>query len=273
MVTAELVRGIRDMLSDNAGFEAAEIVMHVLGVDRNALILNSRDDVSDIDAEKARQLAERRRRGEPLQYIIGAAEFMSLGFSVDESVLIPRSDTETLVEYVLEKIKGRHVRLIDIGTGSGCIGISIAKYHGDVDLTLADISDAALRIAAENAENNGVKAKILKIDIMSEVPDGKYGAVVSNPPYIRSGVIPTLQTEVKDHEPLTALDGGADGLRFYRRITDIAPRFLDTDGLLAYEIGFDQGRDVSELMQKDFSGVEIVKDLCGNDRVVAGRLK
>ena len=273
MVTSELVRGIRDMLTDNAAFEAAEIVMHVLGIDRSTLILNSRGEVPDGAAKKAEELAERRRSGEPLQYILGSAEFMSLGFEVNPSVLIPRSDTETLAEYAIEKLRGRHIRLIDIGTGSGCIGISIAKYHGDAELTLADISADALSVAAANAKRHGVRAELLQIDILNELPEGRYDAVVSNPPYIESGVIPTLQTEVRDHEPLTALDGGADGLKFYRRITDTAAGFLESGGLLAFEIGYDQGEAVSELMKENFYEVEIIKDLCGNDRVAAGRLK
>lgn len=270
MVISELVREIKKELSDNAAFEAAEIVMFTLGIDRTSLLLCGKNEVSETDAEKAFSLARRRRSGEPLAYILGFAEFMSLTFEVNEATLIPRSDTETLVEYVLEKARGRRIRLLDIGTGTGCIGISIAKYHGDTVLSLADISRKALETAAVNAERNGVKAELMRLDILNELPRGVYDIIVSNPPYIKSGVIPTLQTEVKDHEPVTALDGGVDGLVFYRRIAGIAPKLLNKGGMLAFEIGYDQGESVSEIMKKSFCGVEVIKDLCGNDRVAAG---
>lgn len=270
MVISELVREIKKELSDNAAFEAAEIVMFTLGIDRTSLLLCGKNEVSETDAEKAFSLARRRRSGEPLAYILGFAEFMSLTFEVNGATLIPRSDTETLVEYVLEKARGRRIRLLDIGTGTGCIGISIAKYHGDTVLSLADISRKALETAAVNAERNGVKAELMRLDILNELPRGVYDIIVSNPPYIKSGVIPTLQTEVKDHEPVTALDGGEDGLVFYRRIAGIAPKLLNKGGMLVFEIGYDQGESVSEIMKKSFCGVEVIKDLCGNDRVAGG---
>lgn len=273
MVISELVRDIRSKLSENAAFEAAEIVMHALGIDRTALIVRGREPVPEQAAETAYGYAKRRAGGEPLQYILGYTEFMSLKFEVNPSVLIPRSDTETLVEYALGKLGGGCAKIIDIGAGSGCIGISIAKYHQDTELVMADISADALEIARRNAAKNNVEAKFLHIDIMKELPAGKYDAVISNPPYIKSSVIGELQKEVRECEPVTALDGGEDGLDFYRRITAAAPRLLNDGGMLIFEIGYDQGKSVPKLMEKDFTDIEVIKDLCGNDRVAAGVIK
>ncbi len=272
MVISELLTSLKNKLLENAEFEAKEIVMQSLGISRNELILNSRREVTEGEYKKAQDMLKRRLTGEPLQYILGFSEFMSLKFNVNSHTLIPRSDTETLVELLTEKITDKKSTVIDIGTGTGCIGISLAKYTG-ADVTLADISKEALKTATENANQNGVAVKTLNIDILNEIPQGKYDIVVSNPPYIRSDVIPTLQTEVKEFEPLSALDGGNDGLIFYRRITEIAPQILNNGGILAYEIGYDQGDEVKDLMKKDFCHVEIIKDLCGNDRVVIGKLE
>ena len=269
MVISELISTIKGRLLENAEFEAKEIVMYALNLSRNELILNPKREVTDSEMQRVDELVRRRLSGEPLQYILGFSEFMSLKFSVNSHTLIPRSDTETLVELLIEKIGSKKCSLLDIGTGTGCIGISLAKYSG-ADVTLADISKEALKIATENAEQNGVTIKTLNIDILNEIPQDKYDIVVSNPPYIRSNVIPTLQTEVKEFEPLSALDGGDDGLIFYKRITEIAPNILNNGGILAYEIGFDQGDEVKALMEKDFCDVEVIKDLCGNDRVVIG---
>ncbi len=269
MVISKLLTQVKSKLLENAEFEAKEIVMHALGISRNELILNPQREVTDSEYKKAQDMLKRRLGGEPLQYILGFSEFMSLKFNVNSHTLIPRSDTETLVELLIEKIAGKKYTVIDIGTGTGCIGISLAKYSG-ADVILADISKEALKTATENAKQNDVAVKTLNIDILNEIPQGKYDIVVSNPPYIRSDVIPTLQTEVKDFEPLSALDGGNDGLIFYRRITEIAPHILNDGGILAYEIGYDQVEDVKALMEKDFCDVEVIKDLCGNDRVVIG---
>ncbi len=269
MVISKLLSNIKSQLLENAEFEAKEIVMASLGLSRNELILNPKREVTDTELQKVTDMVNRRLMGEPLQYILGFSEFMCLKFNVNSHTLIPRSDTETLVELLIERIGNKKVTLLDIGTGTGCIGISVAKYT-NADITLADISKEALNTAKENSTENGVVSKTLHIDILNEIPQGKYDIVVSNPPYIKSEIIPTLQTEVKDHEPLSALDGGKDGLIFYERITDIAPKLLNDGGILAYEIGFDQGDEVKALMEKDFYDVEVIKDLCGNDRVVIG---
>lgn len=270
MVISELLHCIQSELGDNAAFEARQIVMRALNMNETGLIINAKAEVSQEALQSALKMLDRRRKGEPLQYILGTAEFMSLEFEVNESTLIPRADTETLVETVLDKIGDKAVKLLDIGTGTGCIGISVARFS-NADVTLADISEKALAAAKRNTEKNGVRAKFLKIDILSEIPDGKFDVIVSNPPYIETEVIKTLQTEVRDYEPLTALDGGADGLLFYRRITKIAPNLLNENGILAFEIGYNQGEAVSELMKQDFCDIRVIKDLCSNDRVVIGK--
>ncbi len=271
MVISKLLSNVKNQLLENTEFEAKEIVMYALGISKNELILNQKREVTDSEMQRVDELVKRRLSGEPLQYIVGFSEFMSLKFNVNSHTLIPRSDTETLVELLIEKIGSKKCKLLDIGTGTGCIGISLAKYSG-ADVTLADISKEALKTATENAKQNDVAIKTLNIDILNEIPQEKYDIAVSNPPYIRSDVIPTLQTEVKEFEPLSALDGGDDGLIFYKRITQIAPHILNDGGILAYEIGFDQGDEVKALMEKDFCEVEVIKDLCGNDRVVIGKL-
>ena len=273
MVISQLVRKIAEELTDNARFEAELIVMSVMGISRTELVLNGNKTVSDEEYNQIINITDRRKNGEPLQYILGETEFMSLDFYVEKGVLIPRSDTEILVETVKEYIKDND-NVLDICTGSGCIGISLAHYK-NVTADLIDISDIALLVAKRNTERNNVqdRVKTIKMDILNECPQKKYNAVVSNPPYIESDVIATLQTEVKDYEPHLALDGGKDGLIFYRRICEIAPEILEDNGLLAFEIGYNQGGSVSELMKENFTDVSVIKDLSGNDRVVVGILK
>ena len=271
MVIGALVRKIRGMLDE---FEANRIVMKALDIPRTELIIKNKEEAPKEGAERAIKMAERRISGEPLQYILGETEFMSLRFKVNRSTLIPRCDTETLVEYLLEFMDGKPANILDIGTGTGCIAISLARYNKNVSATGLDISGEALRTALENARLNGVADRVsfAEMNILDETPSGIYDIVVSNPPYIETDVIDSLQTEVKDYEPLSALDGGSDGLKFYRRIVGQAMGLLRGGGMLAFETGFDQGEAVSELMKNaGFEDVKIIKDLCGNDRVVAGK--
>ena len=248
MVISEFVRETAKQLGDNARFEAELMVMSVMEMDRTRLVLNGKLPVMPQHTYRMNKMIERRKKGEPLQYILGETEFMSLDFFVREGVLIPRSDTEILVETVIDKIGDKKTTVADICTGSGCIGISIAHYKKNTDVELFDISDIALETAEKNIKRNNV----------------------SNPPYIEKAVIETLQTEVKDYEPRIALDGGEDGLVFYRRITETAHNFLKKGGLLAFEIGYNQGESIRGLMQNDFYDTEVIKDLNDNDRVVIG---
>ncbi len=210
--------------------------------------------------------------GEPLQYVVGSTEFMSLEFYVAPGVLIPRPDTECLVELAIGCIGDKCCSVLDIGTGSGCVAVSIAKYCKNSSVTSIDISDAALKIAETNVKNNKVSVKLLNCDIMNSFPVSKFDYIVSNPPYIPTKVIAELDTNVKDFEPVTALDGGSDGLDFYRRIIDIAPLMLTPQGMLLLEVGHDQSESVSKLMKNTFSDVTITKDFCGINRVVSGRI-
>ncbi|KAA5805547.1 peptide chain release factor N(5)-glutamine methyltransferase, partial [Thermoanaerobacterium thermosaccharolyticum] len=198
--------------------------------------------------------------------------FMGLIFNVSPSVLIPRNDTEILVEEVLKRLKSGDT-VLDIGTGSGAIAVSIAKYK-DVKVYAVDISDEALEVAKENACENGVSDKVIfiKSDLFSSIPkDIKFDLIVSNPPYIRSNEINELQEEVK-REPKIALDGGEDGLTFYRRIVKDSINYIKFGGIIAFEVGFNQAWDVKDiLIDSGYSDIEVVKDLQGIDRVVLGK--
>ncbi len=282
MVISELTRAVEKMIqnSDTPRLEAEYIVMDAARMTRAQYIMNKRSEAGENIEKTALAMARRRAKGEPLAYILGYAEFMGLRFNVDPSVLIPRADTETLVERAVSLITDAEsantgsnvrdkIRVLDIGAGSGCIGISIAKLCENTEVTLLDVSADALKCAKENAEQNDVKVKLLRCDILTEIPDGVYDIVVSNPPYIESDVIPSLQTEVRGHEPLKALDGGGDGLKFYRRIADIANRLLNKNGLLMFEIGYNQAAAAVNIMA-DYDNVRCEKDFCGNDRIVYG---
>lgn len=262
--------------NDNPSFEARLILCHVLGLDMTGLTFQAKQQISEEQIRQLHGLLQERLKHKPLQYLLGTQEFMSLTFNVGQGVLIPRSDTETLVETVLEQVKGEDgLKILDIGTGSGCIGISLAYYHKGCTVECLDVNPVSLETARRNAQMNHVEKRTVfnLCDILSEEPAGLYDVIVSNPPYIERQEISKLMPEVQEYEPHIALDGGADGLDFYRRITEIAPKHLISGGLLAYEIGYEQGHAVAALMKEDFSEIEIIKDLCKNDRVVTGRKK
>ena len=227
---------------------------------------------------------ERRSGRVPLQHILGTQEFMGMEFFVNAHVLIPRQDTETLVETVLNEQKNRNISVLDMCTGSGCILISVLYYLKRSRLTGngcrteahargtgADISEKALAVAEENAARHHVEAQFVQGDLFANV-GGRYGMILSNPPYIRTAEIERLQDEVRMHDPICALDGKEDGLYFYRRIVKESRTYLEKGGMLIFEIGYDQAREVTELMiQTGFSDVRVGKDLAGLDRVVYGR--
>ncbi|MBQ7793920.1 MAG: peptide chain release factor N(5)-glutamine methyltransferase [Clostridia bacterium] len=277
MVIRELVKETAALLSgiENHMFETHLIVRTVLGLSPMDLVLSHKSEADDEAVEKIRSYAQRRINGEPIQYILGTQEFMGIEFEVDKNVLIPRADTETLVEVVLKQLSGNGASMLDIGCGSGCVGLSAAYHNNRIYLRGIDISLAATALSRKNAERLGIseRADFTVCDIMTEHLSGKYDVIVSNPPYIRTDVIPTLMREVQCFEPHLALDGGADGLKFYRRIVSEAKILLNENGFLAFEIGYDQGESVSELMADGFCDVTVTKDLCGNDRVVSGRRK
>lgn len=216
----------------------------------------------------------------PLEYILGYTEFMGLTFSVREGVLIPRQDTEILVEMAVEVSAQKKV--LDLCTGSGCIGLSIAMCGNPKSVTLSDISENAIETAKQNERNleqNGWQGRCGKPEIIYtlgnlwEPIEGKFDLIVSNPPYIETGELSGLMPEVIEHEPLLALDGGKSGLVFYEKILEKAPFYLEEAGILMVEIGYNQGEPVKQLFEKNgFTDIEIKKDLAGLDRVVRGRL-
>lgn len=207
----------------------------------------------------------------PLQYITGEQEFMGISFLVNDAVLIPRQDTETLVEEAL-KIVRPGMKVLDMCTGSGCILISIMKNVINVDGYGYDISKQAINVAKENAKNSKVSAVFERSDLFDAVTDS-FDVIVSNPPYIPTDEIGSLMPEVAVYEPVLALDGKEDGLYFYRKIIASALEYLNPNGKLLFEIGYDQGESVSALMKEmGYKDVRVVKDLAGNDRVVIGGL-
>lgn len=270
--------------------DAELIMMFMLKLDKQQLFIKSPTLLDEKTCEGYFKLIDIRAGGTPVQYITGEQEFMGITFKVNENVLIPRQDTETLVEEVINDIKELSLQkktprgglqILDLCCGSGAIGVSLCKIVRDAKVTAADISGKALDVARENARNAGVEKlmKFVESDLFGSIRKGIGGAafhiIASNPPYIRREIIPTLQREIFEHEPLLALDGGEDGLDFYRRIIAAAPDYLRPDGLLYLEIGYDQGADVCALAECSgrFEDITIVRDLVGHDRVVKCRLK
>lgn len=257
--------------------DACILLCFTAGCDRAYLYAHGEQAVEARILEKYKACVGQRSNGMPVQYITGHCEFMSLDFYVGPEVLVPRPDTEILVETAAGVLlsPGKPRTVLDIGTGSGCIAVSIAYMVKNCTVTAVDISAAALETAARNAAENGVadRLEFLQSDLFTGLAGRKFDAVLSNPPYIRSGDIQGLQREIREYEPLRALDGGPDGLDFYRRIIDEAPDFLDGRGYLFLETGQGQAPAVARLMEKRYTAVSVAKDLAGIDRVVWGRLR
>ncbi|WP_461207575.1 peptide chain release factor N(5)-glutamine methyltransferase [Clostridium sp. DL1XJH146] len=254
------------------------LLCHVIQKDRIFLITNREYEV-DIELEnKFKILVEERKKRKPIKYIIGKTEFMGLDFNIEEGVLIPRADTEILVEKVIDSIReNSYNKVCDVCCGSGVIGISIAKLSSVSEVNLYDISEKAIEVTKMNIKQLSVNeiACTYKSDLLKRAIGDKirFDVIVSNPPYIREDVIPSLMKDVKDYEPYIALSGGKDGLYFYREITKQSLEVLNKNGLLAYEIGYDQKDDVFRIMEQNgFKKLECVKDLAGNDRVIIGKL-
>ena len=256
------------------------------GTDVQTLLAHPERRVSQEEEALYRSFLERRRKREPLAYILGHQEFMGLDFSVAPSVLIPNQDTETLAEEALRGLKAGD-RILDLCTGSGCILLSLLHYCPGASGTGTDLSAAALSVARENGLRLGMaeRASWMRGDLFEALnnteaealgepdPAGPFDLIVSNPPYIRTEVIKTLEPEVKSAEPYMALDGGKDGLDFYRRIAREAPAYLKRGGWLLLEIGFDQGQEVPDLLSgRGFTDVRVIKDYADNARVVSAYL-
>nr|WP_294490575.1 peptide chain release factor N(5)-glutamine methyltransferase [uncultured Mediterraneibacter sp.] len=268
----------------NAGIPEPQIdawylLEYVTGIGRAAYYADPDRQMSrEQSVEYENCLSERSRRV-PLQHITGVQEFMGLSFCVNKDVLIPRQDTEILVEEALEILKmeglpseGGRVRILDLCTGSGCILLSVLHWSDrKIEGVGSDVSERALMTAKENARRLNIKSSFVQSDLFENLT-GKYVLILSNPPYIESGRIESLQDEVRIHDPLKALDGGEDGLSFYRRIIKESKAHLEEGGYLVFEIGCDQAEAVTDMMrQAGFEGVAVKRDLAGLDRVVYGR--
>lgn len=252
-----------------AALDARLLLEEVCRTDRNTLLVHGDRAVTEEEETQFRIFIERRSTHEPLQQITGWQEFMGLRFSVTEDVLVPRQDTETLVEEVMRYLRDG-MEILDVCTGSGCILLSLLRYSNGCRGVGCDISEKALAVAAQNAKELGISAQFIQSDLFESI-EGRFEYIVSNPPYIRKDMIPTLMEEVRDHEPLIALDGGEDGLDFYRKITREATEHLYSGGMLFFEIGYDQGEAVKLLMEEEgYEEVTVSQDLAGLDRVVYG---
>ena len=280
---------------EEAELDARLLLEFVCGTDRNTLLVHDERPVTATEEVTYRELIGKRAKRIPLQHLTGVQDFMGLEFEVNEHVLIPRQDTEILVEEALQELHDG-MRVLDMCTGSGCILISLLRYSNDCTGVGADISEEALQVAERNTKKLLVNvtgsglitesvldgsasagdespAVFIQSDLFEKV-EGKFDMIVSNPPYICTEVIQTLMPEVREHEPLQALDGSADGLLFYRRIIEDSIRYLKKGGMLFFEIGYDQGEAVKNLMeQAGYLEVHVVKDYAGLDRVVSGTLE
>lgn len=270
-------------ISDSPAADARILICSCLGITQTQLALATDDPVPEDRLDELEKLRESRAKGMPVAYLIGERGFYESVFRVTEDTLIPRADTETLVEEALADIVERYqdkdsIRVLDLCCGTGCIGISVAKVLSEcfdkVYLTLADVSDRAMEVCRQNAEELIVEDNIETIfavgDLFKAVRDDDFDAILSNPPYIASSVIPTLEKQVL-FEPVLALDGGPDGLDFVRRIAAEAPSRLVGGGLLMMEIGYDQEQASRKILEEHgFGEIEVIRDLGDNDRVVKG---
>lgn len=279
MTYFESYRQVRDSLAE-AGVPEPDIdaryLVELVGDFSEAQYLLRRDEtIPEEQLARLNELTARRCAREPLQYIIGSQEFMGLPFICNGDCLIPRQDTEILVEHAMNAVKqpghGADTRVLDLCTGSGCVIVSLAKLCGLHNTVGTDISEAALTVAKSNAALNGVDTRFFVSDLFDGV-EGTFDVITANPPYIDTDLIHGLIPEIWEYEPMVALDGGSDGLVFYRRIAAEAARYLTDGGWLLFEIGDTQGRAVADIMcEAGFENVSVHRDLAGLERVVKGR--
>lgn len=266
---------------EEAALDARLLLEHVCETDRNTLLAHGDRGVTQEEHKRYQELLEKRAAHVPLQHLTGHQDFMGLDFLVNDQVLIPRQDTEILVEEVLRNLHDG-MRILDMCTGSGCILLSLLQYSNDCEGVGVDLSEEALQVARANydrlkREKPEMKAVFVKSDLFREAAEfsgeDKFDLIVSNPPYIRTDVVEGLMPEVRDHEPRMALDGLEDGLHFYREITREAKKYLVNGGSLYYEIGYDQSEAVRDIMEQEgFAEIQVVQDYAGLDRVVYGTL-
>lgn len=268
-----------DKVFTDAEIETAEldwIMVEITGKKRSQLPLSG--NFSEQESQNILSAIKKRLKQIPLGYIFGQSEFYGRNFKVTNSVLIPRMDTEILIEEAITQIKTlaelrkKNVSVLDIGTGSGAIAITLQK-ETDANLTAIDVSERALAVAKENAKILGADVEFIKSNLFENLASKKFDIIVSNPPYIETATINSLQPEVKDHEPILALDGGEDGLDFYRKIIKEAPKHLNENGVIIFEIGYNQSQAVTNLLQSNFEDCKTIKDFGKNDRVVVAKLR
>lgn len=269
----------------NPLLDAQILLSHLLGVDKIYLYTHSKDVVEERTGNEFLKLIELRKSRYPLQYIIGKQEFMGLDFNVEEGVLVPRPDTEILVESIIELVKNEQfvkremINIADIGTGSGAITLSLAHFIENAFVYSVDISKKALQVACKNAKNLSLESRVKFLNgsvlkpLYDEHLENSIDILVSNPPYIPTRIIEELQIEVSTYEPKLALDGGEDGLDFYRNIIDNSSDLIREDGIIAFEIGHDQAKDIENLLENsnNFRDIKTITDLSGLDRVIIGK--
>ena len=273
MVIKEIQKYCIDELNkaniEESNLKAKLIIANVINKNKEYLITHDQEKIEDKKIEKIKDNIEKLITGVPIQYIINKQEFMEISFFVDENVLIPQPDTEILVEEAIQVLKNiTEPKILDLCTGSGAIAIALKKYIQESKVVASDISPKALKIASKNAKDNCLNINFLQSDLFADIKD-KFNIIVSNPPYIKTKEIATLSKEVQN-EPHIALDGGQDGLDFYRSIINKAYNYLENEGYLCLEIGYDQKEEVIDIINKSKKYKEIIikKDLSGNDRVI-----
>ncbi|MBO5479393.1 MAG: peptide chain release factor N(5)-glutamine methyltransferase [Clostridia bacterium] len=269
------IQSLKEKLIEEPMLKARLLLCYILGVEKEYLMIHSKDVLESEKEEAYKNAIQKLIQGYPLQYITNHQEFMKLDFYVDENVLIPRADTEVTVEEVISYCKNKKsLKILDLCTGSGAIAISLKKYIPNCEITAVDISKESLEIAKKNAiKNNTPNINWILSDLFEKI-EGKFDVIVSNPPYIKKEVILTLDKQVQK-EPKLALDGGVDGLDFYRKIIQNAPMYLEKDGVIFLEIGYDQKEEVTNILNEtnEYEDIECKKDLAGNDRMVQAKVK
>ncbi len=255
---------------DTYSLDSSLLVSEVTGLTKIQLVTHDRDEVTQKQLDRLENLVKDRVNNKPMQYILGHCEFMGLDFKVTENTLIPRGDTENIVEEVIATIKNSgYNTVLDMCTGTGAVAVSVAHYT-EARVTASDISPKALEVAKENALRLNTDVEFIESDLFENI-NATYDVLVSNPPYIESEVIPTLAEQVKSYEPLLALDGGKDGLDFYRNIINQAANYINPKGCIVFEIGYNQGEKVKSLLERaEFVNINIKQDLAGLDRLVIG---
>lgn len=267
---------LNDNKIDDAMIVSKILIEYVFNIKKEKIVIFYENELNENKVEVYKALLNKIVSGKPIQYITNQQEFMKLNFYVDENVLIPQPDTEILVEEIINMYEGKKCKILDLCTGSGAIAIALAKYMENAEVVASDISMKAIQIAKLNAEKNLVhkKIKFIESDMFNMINENDFDIIVSNPPYIKTEVINNLEKQVKS-EPTIALDGGADGLKFYKIIINNAYKYINNNGNLFLEIGYDQKNQVIELLKKysQYNNIYCKKDLGGNDRAIVANIR